>query len=102
MHLADYKSADIPKFIGKISKSGDFLFGQFHIIARRITQKQRQTGRVRAVFLNHIQWIDGITQSLAHFPALRVAYQSVQINFFKRNIAQNISGHQNHSRHPEK
>ena len=102
VNLHDHKPRDIPQFVGKIPKTGNFFFGQLHIVARRIADKQRQAGGIGAVFGNHIQRIYYIAQRFAHFSPLLVAHQAVQINSLERNIAQNISSHKNHSGHPEK
>ena len=50
----------VPELVGEVAAGGEALFGQKQVLSDRGGRYQRIAQRIRAVFLDDVQWINDI------------------------------------------
>ena len=71
------KTGCIPHLVGEITARLHAFSVKTHVVAGSIACHKCQAKRIRAIFLNHLERIDSVSERLAHFPSEGIADQAV-------------------------
>ena len=99
--FADDKSPSIPDFVGEVAVCFHFLQTEIGIVAGGGADQQREAQRIGAHFIHDDQRIDHVALGLAHFLAVFVADQAVQIDGMEGDLTGKFQPVHDHARHPE-
>ncbi len=67
----------VPYFVGEVPAGLHALHVETHVVAGRVSGDQRQTERVRAVFVDDFERIDTVSEGFTHLASLGITNESV-------------------------
>ena len=96
------KTGSVPQLGAEIAVSLDPLHVQFQHTPDGCHGRIGEPQRIRAVFINDVQWVNHVARGFGHLLALGIADQPVQINRIKGDLIDHGQLHHHHPRNPEK
>ncbi len=101
LNVHNDESGCVPEFVGKVSGSYHSLVLITHIVARGYARSQHESQSVGSVFVYLQQRIYAVAEGFAHFSALGVSHEAVNIYILKRWLAHGFAAGEYHSYYPE-
>src|SRR3546814_1104685 len=86
---SDVCSSDLLR--GEVAIALHPLFVELDVAALAFHRRQREAHRVRAIFLDQLQRIDGVALGFGHLLALGVAHQAVAVDRLERRFAHEVN-----------
>ena len=94
------EAGDIPEFVAKVAAGDDRVLAEGLVHAGRATPQNTETESVRTVFSYELHWVNDIAFTFAHFFAMGIKNETVEIDFLKWHLARNVKSHHNHASDP--
>ncbi len=98
---ADHEPAGVPDLVDEIAVGFHFLDAEVHVIPGCGTHQQGESQGIRSHLIHHSEWVDDIALGLAHFRAVFIADEAVQVDSMEWRFTGKFDAIHDHAGDPE-
>ena len=101
VHGGQDKAGRVPDLVREVAVSFDALFRQVDVAPLGSHDRQGETHRIHAVFVDHVNGVDGVPQRFGHLASLCVADQGRDIDLPEWDVFHEVQAHHHHASDPK-
>ena len=96
-----YETEGVPYLVAEIPALLHLGFVIEYVVSGRRAQEHAYSDSIGAIFLDEIERVRTVSESLAHFPAYLVPHDTCEVYVAERNVLHELISRHYHPRHPE-